>query len=332
MATRTGVGLFDVYYQVAVEVAGADAENLLQYLCVNDIARLVPGKSLYTSLCNEQGGMVDDLTVFRMDADRFWLCPTPSRVLIITDWITDHGRARCAAATVTNLGYKNAYMSIQGPKSRALLQKLTDADIGAEAVKYFTFTTGTVAQVAGVVISRTGYSGELGFELFYSSEYAEHMWDSVMQAGEEFGILPCGLGTLRTLRIEKKYPLYGLDIDDTTSPIEAGLGWTVKPDAGDFIGRAALMKQIESGPDRMLVCIKTDSETEIAIGDDVMKGNVSVGTVRSSEIAHSLSCRLSMAYVPASEATDRANFTIAGTTGTVTLAPPYDPARERMKL
>ena len=216
-ATREAVGLLDVYYQVAVEVVGSQASDVLQRVCVNDVGRLADGKALYSSLCNENGGMVDDLTLFRLAEDRYWLFPTPSRCAAVADWVSEH--ARDMAAWVTNLGYKSAYLAVQGPQSRKTLEKLSDANLATDTLPYFSFTWASVAEVPQTMISRTGYSGELGYELVYPSEYAEHMWDAVMSAGEEFGIKPYGLGALRTLRMEKRYPLYGLDLDETTTPL-----------------------------------------------------------------------------------------------------------------
>ena len=215
-ATREAVGVFDVYYQVAIEIAGSDAQPFLQEIVVADAANLPVRRSLYTSLCNEAGGMIDDLTCFRLSPERYWLFPTPSRVHRILALLT--AAQPGYAVTVANLGYRNAYLSIQGPQSRSLLGRLTDADLSSAALPYFSFTEATVAGVPEALLSRTGYSGELGYELFYPVEYAEHVWDRVFEAGAALGVRACGLGALRTLRLEKKYVLYGLDADETTSP------------------------------------------------------------------------------------------------------------------
>ena len=335
-ATRESVGLFDVYYQVALEVVGHQALDLLQRVCVNDIGRLADGKVLYSSLCNGNGGMIDDLTVFRLAGDRYWLLATPARVEAVCDWVSRE--AGDMVAWVTNLGYKNAYLSIQGPKSRDTLEKLTDANLATGALPYYSFTWASVADVPATMLSRTGYSGELGYELYYPSEYAEHMWDAVVAAGREFGIQPCGLGALRTLRIEKRYPLYGLDIDETTTPLEAGLGWTVKFDKGDFIGRDALLKQRNEGVPRRLVVIEIAGlDANVAIGDAVSWNGAEVGKVRSADKGYSLGATLAMAYVPGEAALDGAEATIttqdgASHVGHICLTPPYDPDRSRIKV
>ena len=335
-ATREAVGLFDVYCQFGVEVVGGQALDLLQRVCVNDISRLADGTALYSSLCNENGGMIDDLTVFRLAHDRYWLFPTPARVDAVCDWVSH--QAKDMAAWLTNLGYKSAYISIQGPKSRNTLEKLTDANLATDSLPYYSFTWTSVADVPGTMLSRTGYSGELGYELFYPSEYAEHMWDALLSAGQEFGIKPCGLGALRTLRMEKRYPLYGLDIDENTTPLEAGLDWTVAFDKGDFIGRAALLKQMEEGVPRRLVLVEIAGlAADVAIGDAVSWDGAEVGKVRSAENGYTLQSTLAMTYAPTKAAVDSTEVTIttqdgASHAGKICIAPPYDPDRSRIKV
>src|SRR3990172_1304278 len=172
LATRNQAGLYDVYYQVLVDIKGRDAEKLLQRTLVNDVAKLKTGKVIYSSVCNEKGGMVDDLTCLRLDRDHFWLCPTPSRVDIVAAWMADH--AKGMKAYVTNLGAGRAFISIQGPRARDILARLTDADLSTAELPYYSWTRGKVAEVPDTVISRTGDSGELGYELFYPGEYTEN--------------------------------------------------------------------------------------------------------------------------------------------------------------
>ncbi len=217
LATRERVGLYDVYNQVLVDIKGRDAALLLQETLVNDVGRIRDGRVLYSSVCRDDGGMIDDLTCFRLSATHFQLCPTPSRVDRITNWMAEHAGQR--DVHVTNLGAGRAFLSIQGPRARDVLAALCAADISADRLPYFGFISTTVADVPQTLVSRTGYSGELGYELFFPHEYSEHMWDSVMTAGRPHGLVPCGLGALRSVRIEKRYPLYGLDLDETTSPL-----------------------------------------------------------------------------------------------------------------
>ncbi len=315
-ATRERVGFFDVYYQVAIEIAGADAEALLDRALVADMARLAVGKVVYASLCNQQGGIIDDLTCFRMADDRFWLTPTPSRVAAVLAEV--QRMAVGTHAVVTHLGYKRAYISVQGPNSRALLQELTTADLSGTTLPYFSHLETTVADVPETIVSRTGYSGELGFELFYPSEYADHMFGALLEAGRKHGAEPCGLGALRTLRIEKRYPLYGLDLDETTTPLEAGLGWTVKLSKPAFQGRAALEKQKAEGVRRRLVLLELQKGATLpAVGAAVTEAGQPVGKVTSSDQGHTVGHGLAMAYVGPEQAQDGRVLDIAGPDGTI---------------
>ena len=334
-ATRERVGFFDVYYQVAIEVAGHDAQAVLDQALVADIGRLAVGKVVYGSLCNQQGGIVDDLTCFRMAPDRFWLTPTPSRVGVVLAEV--QRLAAGSHAVVTHLGYKRAYLSVQGPASRALLQALTTADLSGPALPYFSFLETTLADVPETLVSRTGYSGELGFELFYPSEYADHMLDTLLEAGRQHGAALCGLGALRTLRIEKRYPLYGLDLDETTSPLEAGLGWTVKLSKPNFQGRAALERQKTEGVKRRLVLLRLDKGARLpANGAAVTQDGKPVGTITSADQGHTVGHGLAMAYVGPDQAQDGRRVEIAGpdgTTlaGTVSTQAAYDPQGLRVR-
>jgi len=336
LATREHAGLYDVYNQVMIDIKGRDAAKLLRRTLVNDVARIGDGKVLYSSVCKTDGGMLDDLTCFRRSATHFQLSPTPSRVDRVLAWMNEHARDMDAA--VTNLGAGLGYMSLQGPASREIVKKLTDADISAVALPYYTFTHGTVAEVPHTMISRTGYSGELGFELFYPCEYAEHMWDAVFAAGGPLGLKPCGLGALRTVRIEKRYPLYGLDLDETTSPLEADLGWTVQFGERDFIGRDALAHQRNKGVARKLVLIEfPDLATVPAGGDEIRVGNATVGKVTSAESGWHLRRALALGYVGPQNAVEGAKVEVAvkakGATlaGTIRLHAPYDPERRRAR-
>ncbi|MBW4025519.1 MAG: glycine cleavage system aminomethyltransferase GcvT [Proteobacteria bacterium] len=333
-AAREGVGIFDVYGQTMIDVQGSDALDFLQWIVVNDLSKIAPGGVIYTSLCNDRGGMVDDLTIFRLGPSHFWLSPTPARVSVVADWLEAHRGER--QISIVPLGYRNAYLSVQGPRSRALLERLTSADLSDAALKYFRWSWSTVASVPNTLLSRTGYSGELGYELFFPIEYAAHMWSSLFEAGADLGVKPCGLGALVTLRMEKRYPLYGLDLNDEITPYEAGLGWTVKLAKGDFIGRAALETQRSAGVRRKLVqLVFADLNSEAAIGDAVHSAGAEVGRVTSVAKGHSLGRTLALAYVAQDRAVDgnkvhvldkmsRENAT------TIALKPLYDPDKQRL--
>ena len=339
LATRNAAGLYDVYNQVMVEVRGRDALKLLRQTLVNDVARINDGKVLYSSLVKPDGGMVDDLTCYRHSPTHFQLSPTPSRVDRVVAWLGEHGLG--LDAVVTNLGAGLAFLSVQGPASRDIVGKLTGADLSTSALPYYSFTHAAVAEVPRVMVSRTGYSGELGFELFYPGEYAEHMWDAVMAAGTPLGLKPCGLGALRTVRMEKRYPLYGLDLDESTSPIEADLGWTVHFNERDFIGRDALARQRAQGVMRKLVLIEfADLAAVPAAGDEIRRGagNATIGKVTSAEPGWHLRRALALGYVGAEHARGGTRVEVMlkatpGTSlsGTVRLAAPYDPERKRAR-
>jgi aminomethyltransferase len=286
-----------VYYQGPIDIKGPDAEALLQRVLVRDVARrLRDGGVLYSSVCNEAGGMIDDLTCYRHSPEHFWLVATPSRVETVEAWLLEH--AEGLRAYVTNTISGHAYLSIQGPRSRELLSTLIDVDLSTPALPYFRFTRGVVAGVPSVV-SRTGYSGELGYELYYERDYSEHVWDSVLAAGVAFGARPAGLGALRSVRMEKKYPLYGLDVDETTSPLEANLAWAVDVDKDGYIGREALRRQRDSGVSRLLVGIEFPDLSFVPVaGDAVSWEGRDAGTVTSSDRGHFLEKALAMAYLP----------------------------------
>ena len=334
-ATRAAAGLYDVYYQGPLDLKGPGVTALLQRLLVNDIERIDDGGVLYSSMCNEQGGMLDDMTVYRLNAEHYWIVSTPSRAALIEQWVTEHARGN--SAYVTNCVSGTAYVSLQGPKARGILSRLTDADLSTSAFPYFNFIQTVVAEVP-MLVSRTGYSGELGYELYYPRDYAEHVWDSLVAAGSDDGLMPCGLGALRSIRMEKKYPLYGLDLTDGNSPYEAGLGWTVRLGKGDFVGRDALARQKERGIDRQLVGIELSGLDFLpSPGDAILSDGRAVGRVTSADRGFHLGKSLAMGYVEKAIAETGASVTIASASsgedyaGTVHTRAFYDPEMTRAK-
>lgn len=333
-ATREAVGIFDVYYQIAVEVAGRDAAAFVDHAVVADAAGLRVGRAVYTSLCGDSGGMIDDLTCFRLAAERYWFFPTPSRAAAVLAALSAAQPGH--AVVVTNLGYRNAYLSIQGPRSRELLSALTDADLATAALPYYSFTMARVADVPDTLLSRTGYSGELGYEIFYPVEYAEHVWDRVFEAGAALGARACGLGALRTLRLEKKYLLFGLDADDKTTPLEAGLGWTVKFDKPRFAGKDALARQKAAGPGRRLVLIEFPTLDFVPpVGAAILVAGAEVGKVTSADCGYTVGKALALGYVRPDAAQDGLAATVAGPdgarAGTIRLRAAYDPDGLRVR-
>jgi aminomethyltransferase len=333
---RERVGIFDVGYQVGIEIKGSDAETVLQRALVNDVRRLRDGTALYSTICEEGGGVVDDLTCFRFDANRFWVSPSPSRVSAVTTFL--ESLAAEFHATVTNLGLSNAYLSIQGPHSRDVLAALTDADISTTALPFFSFTHGRIAEVPRSVISRTGFSGELGYELFFPVEYAEHVWDAVMAAGQAYDVQACGMKTMRSLRIEKMYLLYGLDITTDTDPLSAGLGWTVRFDDRQYSGRGALEAIAASGPERQLCLLETEGFHPIVHGESIRVGHTIVSMVTSGDPGYTLGNTYALAYLPMEFAQANTSVEILlkdqlkPVPARVLTRAPYDPERRRLTV
>ena len=335
LATRDAVGMYDVYYQGPIDIKGPDAETLLQRVLARDVPRrMSDGGVLYSSVCNEAGGMIDDLTAYRLSSERFWLIATPARVAVVESWVRE--QASSMRAYVTNCVSGTAYLSVQGPASRRLVASLApEADFSTGSLPYYRFIETQVAEVP-TLVSRTGYSGELGYELYYPRDYASHMWDAVFEAGADFGAKPAGLAALRSTRMEKKYPLYGLDVSEDTSPLEASLGWAVDLDTDGFIGRDSLVAQRDAGVARMLVGVEfADTSFLPAAGDAVSVEGEEVGRVTSSDTGWFLGKNLAMGYVrPSIDAGSEVTVTAAdglSAIGTVTHEAFYDPTRTRVR-
>ncbi|QQV03506.1 MULTISPECIES: glycine cleavage system aminomethyltransferase GcvT [Chryseobacterium] len=246
-AVREKAGLFDVSHMGQFFIEGAGAKDLLQYVTTNNVDVLENGKAQYSCLPNENGGIVDDLIVYKMDDEKYFVVVNASN--IDKDW-SHISKYNTFGAVMTNASDEMSLLAVQGPKATEILQKLTETNLSE--IPYYNFTVGSVAGVSDVIISNTGYTGSGGFEIYFKNESAEKLWDAIIEAGSEEGIIPCGLAARDTLRLEKGFCLYGNDIDDTTSPIEAGLGWITKFDK-DFISKETFAKQKEEGINRKLV-------------------------------------------------------------------------------
>ena len=247
-AVREKVGIFDVSHMGQFFVEEPSAKDLLQYVTTNNVDALEDGKAQYSCLPNGNGGIVDDLIIYKMEDEKYFVVVNASN--IEKDWNHISKYNEKFGAKLTNASDEMSLIAIQGPKATETLQKLTDTQLSD--IPYYHFTVGTVAGVSDVIISNTGYTGSGGFEVYFKNESAEKIWDSLTKAGEEFGLIPCGLASRDTLRLEKGFCLYGNDIDDTTSPLEAGLGWITKFDK-DFVDKEFLAKQKEEGVTRKLV-------------------------------------------------------------------------------
>ena len=223
-AVRNSVGMFDVSHMGEFHIKGEGALELLQFVTSNDVSKLVDGKVQYSCLPNNEGGIVDDLLVYRQGENDYYLVVNASNIEKDWNWISEHNKN--FGAQMHNLSDEYSLLAVQGPNALKTLQKLTDADLSS--MEYYTYKTGTMAGVDDTIISCTGYTGAGGFEIYVLNKDAGLMWNKIMEAGAEFNIKPCGLGARDTLRTEMGFCLYGHDIDDTTSPIEAGLGWITK--------------------------------------------------------------------------------------------------------
>lgn len=250
-AVRQQAGLFDVSHMGEVRIQGSDAFPCLQHLTTNDVAKLAPGQCQYSLLCYPDGGVVDDLLVYKLSDHDYMLVINASNIEKDIAWLQQH---LTGEVELTNVSEETALLALQGPKAAHILGKLTDAPI--QTLKTFHFLN--EVNVAGVstLLSRTGYTGEDGFELYVDQKDAITLWRKLLEAGEEHGLIPTGLGARDTLRFEARLPLYGQELSPEISPLEAGLSYFVKQDKGDFIGREALLEQKANGLPRKLVGIE----------------------------------------------------------------------------
>lgn len=289
-----GVGVFDVSHMGEFWVKGPSALEFIQQVTSNNAAVLTPGKIQYTCFPNEDGGIVDDLLVYAYEPDKYMLVVNAANIEKDWNWCVSHNTV---GAELENSSDNIGQLAIQGPKAIDALQKLTD--IVLADIPYYTFKVGELAGVKNVIISNTGYTGAGGFELYFYPQDAEKIWNAVFEAGEEFGIKPIGLGARDTLRLEMGFCLYGNDIDDTTSPIEAGLGWITKfVDGKNFTNRAALEKQKAEGVSRKLVGFEMIDRGIPRHGYPLtdMDGNV-IGNVTSGTMSPTRKIGIGMGYV-----------------------------------
>lgn len=291
-AVREKVGIFDVSHMGQFFVEGKGAKDLLQYVTTNNVETLKNGKAQYSCLPNENGGIVDDLIIYKIEDEKYLVVVNASN--IEKDW--NHiNKYNQFDAQLSNVSDEMSLIAIQGPKAVETLQKLTEVNLSE--IPYYNFTIGEVSGVKDVIISNTGYTGSGGFEIYFKNADAEKLWDDITKAGEEFGLIPCGLGARDTLRLEKGFCLYGNDIDDTTSPIEAGLGWITKFDK-DFISKEIFEKQKEEGVNKKLVAFEMQEKAIPRHNYPVVdaEGNV-IGNVTSGTMSPMKKVGIGLAYV-----------------------------------
>lgn len=291
LKVRTAVGLFDVSHMGEIDIRGKEALALVQQLTSNDASKLADGQIQYSGLTTHEGTFVDDLLVHRFGPDHYFLCVNASNTDKDFEWILKNNHFD---AEVKNVSADYTQLAIQGPRARDVLQRLTSTDLNH--IKYYWFTQGKIDEVEAI-ISRTGYTGEDGFEIYFDPRESERIWNRIIEAGAGDGIVPTGLGARNTLRLEAKMVLYGHEIDDTTTVLEADLGWICKLQKGDFNGRGALVQQKQEGLKRILVGFEM---MDAGIARDhypVLINGHAIGHVTSGSPAPYLKKNIGLAYV-----------------------------------
>lgn len=289
---RKGVGVFDLSHMGEFRVKGKDASRFLDYLLTND-SDVKPGKAYYSTMCYPDGGIVDDLIVYRISDEEFLMVVNGSNIEKDWAWVNNHTTGY--DMTLTNESDDIGLVAIQGPDAQKVAGKLTDVDL--ESIGYYSHTSSVFAGKEAL-IARTGYTGEDGFEIYVKADDATDVWDAVMKAGEEYEIKPVGLGARDTLRLEVGYVLYGNDIDHTTTPIEARLGWVVKLKTDkEFIGREVMVRQKKEKPDRYIVGLEVTGKGFPRHGAELFEGDRKVGIVTSGSLAPALGHGVCLAFV-----------------------------------
>ncbi|KFF73648.1 glycine cleavage system protein T [Chryseobacterium sp. P1-3] len=289
---RNGVGVFDVSHMGEISVQGKGSLELIQKITSNDASKLYPGKVQYSCMPNDTGGIVDDLLVYKISKNDHLLVVNASNIQKDLDWITSHNTF---GAEVTNISDSVSLLAVQGQKTVEVLQKLTD--INLKEMESYTFTIGEFAHIPNVLVSATGYTGEQGFEIYVENKYAAHLWEAIFEAGKDEGIEPIGLAARDTLRLEMGYCLYGNDIDDSVSPLEAGLGWITKF-TKDFVHSGFLKIQKEKGVTKKLVGFEMKDKGIPRHGYEIWNADREViGTVTSGTMSPTLKKAIGMGYV-----------------------------------
>jgi aminomethyltransferase len=296
-AVRTRAGLFDVSHMGEVSLSGPGAAAFIQRLVANDFGRVAVGQAMYTPMCTPEGGILDDLLVYRLGEGRLMAVVNAANTDADLAWMRSHLPADC---TLTDVSADTALLAVQGPRAAAILGRLTREPV--DLIKYYWFREGVAVAGRRVIVSRTGYTGEDGFELYAAAEDAVHLWEAILEAGRPDGVLPAGLGARDTLRLEAGLLLHGNDMDTTTTPIEVGLGWTVKLQKGDFIGADVLRRQKAEGTARRLVGFILEDRAIARHGFPVLIDGRPAGTVTSGSFGPTVEKNIGLAMVPLSHA------------------------------
>jgi len=291
---RENVGVFDVSHMGEFFVTGPNAFNLVQFITSNDVSKLVDGGIQYSCMPNDNGGIVDDLLVYRINEEKYMLVVNGANIDKDWAWVTNKNKD--FGADIVNLSDEYSLLAVQGPKAADALQPLTSIDL--HGMKYYTFEIGTFAGLEDIIISATGYTGSGGFEIYFKNEHADLIWDKIFEAGKDFGIKPIGLGARDTLRLEMGFCLYGNDINDETSPIEAGLGWITKF-TNNFNNSEYLKKQKEEGVTRKLIAFEMEGKRVARHDYDIVDADGNkIGVVTSGTMGPSVQKSIGMGYVP----------------------------------
>lgn len=292
-AVRNSVGVFDVSHMGEFFIKGDKALDLVQRITINDASNLFPGRVQYSAMCYPDGGIVDDLLVYRLSPDEFMLVVNAANIEKDFNWVTENNKY---GVKVEDLSDSYNLLAVQGPNSKNVIRKVCDKNLDLEYYHFFR------AKISGfeMIVSRTGYTGELGYELYFTGDEktAEKIWNEIFEAGKEFNVQPVGLGARDTLRLEVGFCLYGNDIDQTTNPLEAGLGWITKlKKKEDFVGKETLLEVKSKGLQRKLCAITSDEKAFPRHGYDITKDGIKIGTITSGTVSPVLDKPIALGYV-----------------------------------
>lgn len=306
---RNSVGVFDVSHMGEFFVRGENALEFVNYVTINDASKLFSGRVQYSAMCYEDGGIVDDLLVYKLSDKEFMLVVNASNIEKDFDWLSQNNKFN---VELTNKSDDYSLLAVQGPKSKDVIQKVCDKNLNLEYYHFFN------AKIAGVeaIVSRTGYTGELGYEIYFEGDEAtaEFIWNRIFDAGKEFNIQPIGLGARDSLRLEMGYCLYGNDIDKTTNPLEAGLAWITKLNKESFLGKQALEKSKSNGLKRKLVAMTSEEKVFPRHGYDLTIDGKKIGTITSGTVSPVLEKAIALGYVNSEDSVigSSVNFLIRG--------------------
>ena len=330
--TRSNVGIQDLSTMGEMDIKGPDAERFIDRIVVNDIRGMDVGQVRYTTMCNAKGGVVDDVTVYRRGKEHFMIVTSSGPRKRVAAWLAEQSAPM--RAYVTDISAAVALPVVQGPRSREFLASIAE-ECDLAALRFFRFTPARIHETE-VLISRSGYTGELGYEIYTPAEEAAGVWNALLEAGKAFGLMPYGVLAMQTLRLEKAFPLYGIDITEEVTPFHMGLDRWIRFEGRDFIGRDALLRVRDEGVDRRWVGLMLEGDVAASVRDEIVdESGARIGYVTYSNRGHSVNRLLAMAYVssdraaPGTEVTVRSNG--RAVRGQVSRTPFFDPESARLR-